>query len=91
MSDEQQPTRTASSQAGDLSRRQWLLQLGEMVVLSGVSGLVPESAAALLGAGQGASPAATALPPGLYDASAEHLVHECCQQEPEYAYQKMSH
>jgi hypothetical protein len=75
MSDEQQPTRTASSQAGDLSRRQWLLRLGEMVVLSGVSGLVPESAAALLEAGQGASPAATALPPGLYDASAEHLVH----------------
>ena len=76
MSDEQQPSRTASSQADDLSRRQWLLRLGEMVVLSGVSGLVPESAAALLGAGQAASgPGTTTLPPGLYDASAEHLVH----------------
>ena len=50
MSDEQQPMRTASSQADNLSRRQWLLRLGEMVVLAGVSGLVPESAAALLGA-----------------------------------------
>ena len=75
MSDEQPPARTASSPAGDLSRRQWLLRLGEMVVLAGVSGLVPESAAALLEAGQAPSPAAAALPPGLYDASAEHLVH----------------
>jgi hypothetical protein len=75
MSDEQQPTRPASSPADDLSRRQWLLRLGEMVVLAGVSGLVPESAAALLGAGQAASGAAVALPPGLYNASAEHLVH----------------
>ena len=40
MSDEPQPTRMASSQADDLSRRQWLLRLGEMVVLAGVSGLV---------------------------------------------------
>ena len=75
MSDEQQPTGTASSQADDPSRRQWLLRLGEMVVLAGVSGLVPESAAGLLGAGQDASRAAAALPPGLYDASPEHLVH----------------
>jgi hypothetical protein len=71
MSDEQQPTGTASSQADDPSRRQWLLRLGEMVVLAGVSGLVPESAAALLGAGQDASRAAAVLPPGLYDASPE--------------------
>jgi hypothetical protein len=75
MSDEQQPTRETSSQADDLSRRQRLLRLGEMVVLAGVSGLVPESAAALLGTEQGASPVAAALPPGLYDASPEHLVH----------------
>jgi Gluconate 2-dehydrogenase subunit 3 len=75
MSEEQQPTRTGSSPAEDLSRRQWLLRLGEMVVLAGVSGLVPESGAALLGEGQDASPAAAALPLGLYDASPEHLVH----------------
>jgi len=75
MSEEEQPTRTASSQADDPSRRQWLLRLGEMVVLAGVSGLVPESAAALLGAAQDAPLAASALPPGLYDASPEHLVH----------------
>ena len=75
MSEEQQPTHRASSQADDLSRRQWLLRLGELVALAGVSGLVPESAADILGAGQAALPAAAALPPGLYDASPEHLVH----------------
>jgi hypothetical protein len=75
MTDEQQSTRTTSPQSDDdLSRRQWLLRLGEMVVLAGVSGLVPESAAALLGAGQSSEPA-TALPPGLYDPSQDHLVH----------------
>jgi len=74
MSDEPQPTRMATtSQADDLSRRQWLLRLGEMVVLAGVSGLVPECAAALLATREDASQ--TALPPGLYDASSEHLVH----------------
>ena len=46
-----------------------------MVVLAGVSGLVPESATALLGAAQDLSPIRCRLPPGLYDASAEHLVH----------------
>jgi len=40
-----------------------------------VSRLVPESAAALLGEGQDASPTAAGLLPGLYDASPEHLVH----------------
>jgi hypothetical protein len=60
--------------ADDLSRRHWLLRLGEMVVLAGVSGLVPETAAALLGQVQNAESAA-ALPPGLYDASQDHLVH----------------
>jgi hypothetical protein len=59
----------------DLSRRQWLLRLGEFVALAGVSGLVPESAAAFLGAMQDAESTATALPPGLYDPSPEHLVH----------------
>jgi hypothetical protein len=59
----------------DISRRQWLLRLGELVALAGVSGLVPESAASLLAPAQDAEPAAAALPPGLYDASQEHLVH----------------
>ncbi len=71
MSDDQNPTRQQES-ADDLTRRQWILRLGELVALAGVSGLVPESASALL---QAAQDAAAALPPGLYDASQEHLVH----------------
>ncbi len=55
----------------DLTRREWLLRLGEMVALAGVSGLVPDVAVAL----QSAAPTAVALPPGLYDPSEEHLVH----------------
>jgi hypothetical protein len=76
MTEDQRSTRAQSPQADDeLSRRQWLLRLGEMVVLAGVSGLVPESASALLGSSQDAEPTAAALPPGLYDPSQEHLVH----------------
>lgn len=75
MTDEQQPIHAASSRADELSRREWLLRLGETVVLAGVSGLVPESAATLLGARQGTSRGASALPPGLYNASPQHLAH----------------
>src|SRR5712691_5794734 len=76
MTEEQQSNRVSPQTDGDLSRRQWLLRLGAMVVLAGVSGLVPESAAALLGARQDTeSTTANTLPPGLYDPSQDHLVH----------------
>ena len=52
----------------EVTRRQWLLRLGEMVILAGVSGLIPESA--LLSAQENAT-----LPPGLYVPSAGDLVH----------------
>ena len=55
-----------------LTRRQWLLRLGEMVALAGISGVVPEAATALLDAEQ---PQVAGLPPGLYDPSPDHLVH----------------
>jgi hypothetical protein len=56
----------------EITRRQWLLRLGEMVVLAGVSGVVPESIAGQLHAG---AEDAGALPPGLYAPSADHLLH----------------
>ncbi|HEV3275869.1 MAG TPA: gluconate 2-dehydrogenase subunit 3 family protein [Terriglobia bacterium] len=66
-----------------LTRRQWLLRLGEAAVLAGFGGIPPEglNSAALQGpavvdpqlASQSASRAA--LPPGLYDPSADHLTH----------------
>ena len=51
-----------------ITRRQWLLRLGETVALAGVSGLVPESPLRFF---SGEPPP---LPPGLYEPSADHLV-----------------
>jgi hypothetical protein len=54
--------------SNEITRRQWLLRLGEMVALAGVSGLIPQSE--LLRAQEQAE-----LPPGLYAPSASDLVH----------------
>jgi hypothetical protein len=51
-----------------ITRRQWLLRLGETVALAGVSGLVPESPLRFF------SNEPPRLPPGLYEPSADHLV-----------------
>jgi Gluconate 2-dehydrogenase subunit 3 len=56
--------------APGLTRREWILRLGEAVVLAGFSGSAPE----LLGA-PFASAQPNLLPPGLYDASPEHMAH----------------
>jgi Gluconate 2-dehydrogenase subunit 3 len=69
--DEADGIRDLMAPIDDLTRRQWILRLGEFVALAGVSGVVPEFAASL--AGQ--QPASTALPPGLYVPSQDHLVH----------------
>lgn len=62
----------AEKAAPELTRREWLLRLGEITALAGVVGLVPEMATTLAGAGQ---PVAVALPPGLYEPSPKHLIH----------------
>jgi Gluconate 2-dehydrogenase subunit 3 len=59
--------------ADDLTRRQWILQLGEFMALAGVSGLVPEMGASP--AQQAGEAKAMALPPGLYGSSPDHLMH----------------
>jgi Arc/MetJ family transcription regulator len=58
--------------AGDeLTRREWLLRLGEITALAGVAGLVPELATTLAAEeGQVVGP----LPPGLYEPSPKHLM-----------------
>lgn len=53
----------------EITRRQWLLRLGEVVALAGVSGLVPETLLLHAQSDQ------TTLPPGLYSPSADDLVH----------------
>jgi len=52
-----------------ISRRQWLLRLGEMVALAGVSGIVPSKSPLAFGQDR------VELPPGLYLPSSDHLVH----------------
>lgn len=56
----------------DLTRRAWLLRLGEVTALAGIAGLVPDLAGAVALTSQ---EAAAGLPPGLYDPSVEHLSH----------------
>jgi hypothetical protein len=56
----------------DLTRRAWLLRLGELTVLAGVAGLAPDLAGAMTLTVQ---ETAVGLPPGLYEPSAEHLIH----------------
>lgn len=73
-----------------LTRRQWLLRLGEAAVLAGFGGLPPDQAGEAANAASDVSAeaplasavaesqnaaSATALPPGLYDPSAGHLTH----------------
>ena len=54
-----------------LTRREWLLRLGEFTALAGVAGLAPPIALSLGLTEQQAA----ALPPGLYDPSPKHLIH----------------
>jgi Gluconate 2-dehydrogenase subunit 3 len=73
-----------------LTRRQWLLRLGEAAALAGFGGIAPEDLKAA-GAGpivsaaelqMASRPAAQGpLPPGLYDASADHLTHVLMRDE----------
>jgi hypothetical protein len=58
-----------------ITRRRWLLRLGETAALIGISGVVPEAVAELAAEQATQSQSATALPPGLYLPSADHLAH----------------
>ncbi|HKS94932.1 MAG TPA: gluconate 2-dehydrogenase subunit 3 family protein, partial [Terriglobia bacterium] len=61
--------------APELSRRQWLLKLGEAAVLLGFTGTAPTSDAATSSALALPGEESAALPPGLYAPSSDHLAH----------------
>jgi Gluconate 2-dehydrogenase subunit 3 len=59
-----------------ITRRQWLLMLGEGVALAGISGVVPEGPLRFFAEEQ------PPLPPGLYEPSADDLVHALSSHHP---------
>src|SRR5215470_6035246 len=59
----------------EISRREWLLNFGSAVILSGFAGMPGESQ-------QTGRAAATALPPGLYTPSIDHVTHALKQDGP---------
>jgi len=62
----------------DFTRREWFLRLGGSAVLAGFRGVPFEGSAA----GQSAPPQAGAgLPPGLYEASEDHMTHALTSDE----------
>ncbi len=63
----------------DLTRRAWLLRLGEVAALAGVAGVVPDLSEATTRTV--ADSAAAGLPPGVFDPSVEHLTHVLAARE----------
>jgi Gluconate 2-dehydrogenase subunit 3 len=75
MSDKEPDENSSDGQVSEISRRQWLIKLGEAAVVFGFSGAAAErhaNAATVLSAMAADLPA---LPPGLYEPSSEHMVH----------------
>jgi len=82
-------SKSKDQEAGQLTRRQWLLKLGEAAVLLGFTGAKGEADAcppytlgrtgaageAIAASAFGPAPQAASLPPGLYEPSSDHLRH----------------
>ena len=82
-------SKSKDQEAGQLTRRQWLLKLGEAAVLLGFTGARGEADSgppytlgrtgaageAIAASAFGPAPQAASLPPGLYEPSSDHLRH----------------
>jgi len=75
MTDEIELHKKLKHQKDELSRRQWLLRLGETAALLGLSGTVSEAEASANAALGLLAPQLAALPTGLYEPSSDHLSH----------------
>ena len=65
----------------ELSRREWLLRLGETAVLFGFTGSLPEVEAKAAYALSALASQKPGLPPGLFEASSEHMAHALISDE----------
>jgi Gluconate 2-dehydrogenase subunit 3 len=74
--------RDSQSEKSGLTRREWMLRLGEAAVLVGVTGSLPEAQAKAAVPPRGIlASEAKSLPPGLYEASSEHMAHALISDE----------
>ena len=64
-----------ATQAEGLTRRQWILRLGEAAVLAGFSGAAAEALTNTQLPTASATTGSAGLPPGLYESSGEHMAH----------------
>jgi hypothetical protein len=67
---------------GEISRRRWLMKLGEAAFVLGFSGSAAEQQAKAATLVSATAPDLQALPPGLYEPSSEHMVHALTNHEP---------
>jgi hypothetical protein len=81
MSDREPEEKQRETSPGDISRREWLLKLGEAAFVFGFSGSAGEVAAKASAALGVAAPDLRALPPGLYEPSGEHMAHALTSDE----------
>ena len=75
MKEEEAKIRNEGSERTELSRREWLLRLGETAVLFGFTGSLPEVEAKAAYALSALASQKPGLPPGLFEASSEHMAH----------------
>ena len=71
---ERQEQPTTNRKAPALTRRQWILRLGETAALAGFSGVAAEELIAF-DAQNSLARGTLALPPGLYEPSSDHMTH----------------
>jgi len=79
--DNREHRQPAKPESTELSRREWLLRLGEAAVLLGIAG----GGTAAIPFERETSSSLAALPPGLYDPSADHLTHALSSVGPYYS------
>ena len=81
MSDQEPEEKRHETSPDDISRREWLLKLGEAAFVFGFSGSAVEVAAKAGAALSVAAPEVRALPPGLYEPSGEHMAYALTSDE----------
>lgn len=81
MKEEEAKIRKGSIGGSELTRREWMLRLGEAAALFGFTGSLPEVEAKAACALSALVSQKSGLPPGLFEASSEHMAHALISDE----------